>query len=245
MLLRASLLPLLALSFQLFPLPHLSAQTPPSGPLLGKAPDRSQWLITVKDGPSLIDEQPAAPVAGGAQTSASSASAAAGAKETNASAASPTDRQILVTKDKPIYHEQESGANPADRWYTSDITVIARPGVVPDVTFAKRGDGPVSDFPDLNWISPKNYVGTRKIHGTECLIFRGTVSMGSDKVPATACLDAKTRLPLVLEMLGRNQTYIFQPVPTSRLTLPPNIQAQIDTVKKTINAAGARPDRPF
>lgn len=238
MLFRPALLPLFALSLPLF---SLSAQPLPSGSLPAKAPDRAQWLILVKDSaPSLIDEQPKvqtnAPASQGGQPA---------AKETNAPAASSLDRQILVTKDKPLYHEQETGPNPAERWYTGEVAAVVRPGMAPSVVFSKRGEGSFADFPDLSWISAKNYVGTRNIHGTDCLVFKGAIGRGAEAIPAQACLDAKTRLPLVLEVSGTVQTYNFQPTPSARLSFPASLQAQVETMKKTMNAAGNRPDRPF
>jgi hypothetical protein len=105
-----------------------------------------------------------------------------------------------------------------------------------------------STFPELSWVSPKNYSGVKEVMGRKCLVFNERIqAFSSDelgelrlatkrngkpfdpddyKVSATACIDFETRLPIQFDKGTEIHVYRFFPTPTSMLQLPPEIEEQ-------------------
>ncbi len=220
----------------------------PTGTILKKAPDNAEWLINYKyAGPSLIqvEKQPKnEPIA----------SKPTATNSPTPSAPSKFDRQILVTKTKPVYREQEKGGWQEDRWFTEDLMISIPNGAAPRVVFNSRGDGPLSDFPDFKWIAHTNYVGNRTVRGRECFVFKGEMTPQTDtmlvegeaplSVPAMAAIDVESGLPSVLEYTGHVQTYDFRPSPTVKLVLPANVQKLADSWRGALRRANKLPSLP-
>lgn len=113
---------------------------------------------------------------------------------------------------------------------------------------APGGTLPASGFRDMDWISKDAYMGTIKYGDKNCLVFspgaplnlellKGAEQMKKlDELGRVALIDATTRFPVEVRMDGVIRYYQFGDAPDMRLTLPPDLLAQI----KNGNEARAR-----
>ena len=208
------------------PPPTGSPAVLPPGPLLERAPDFSQWTIVFKA--SVDKPKPGEkPVADNANT------------------------QTLVTKTKQIYFIQSvlGVGTRTQTWSLGDVQVT----IVPHARYpilSTRGNGgdyldfSKQDFFGFAWISAKAFVGTQKVSGSDCLVFKDRVKMPSGSslpdgsgqsaaiVDATAAIDLKTRLPVSLQTGDAITTYQFGPAPTVMLVPPASVQALVDGWRK-------------
>jgi hypothetical protein len=127
----------------------------------------------------------------------------------------------------------------------------------------------VSDFAGLDWVSAKTYSGMAKYQGRDCIVFKSSVSpleglqqkleaaaieqarvlghpmADAIKVPAEACIDLDTRLPLVAQFGGEKRTYQYGPPPRSPLQLPAPLAGPAEAYEHRIEALSAPASRPF
>jgi hypothetical protein len=127
----------------------------------------------------------------------------------------------------------------------------------------------VSDFAGLEWVSAKTYSGMASYQGRDCIVFKSSVSplegwqqrleaaaieqarvlghsmAGATKVPAVACIDIDTRLPLYVQFGGEKRIYQYGPAPRALLQLPPQLAGPAQDYERKIEALSAPASRPF
>jgi hypothetical protein len=228
----------------------------PSGPLLERAPEFSQWTITSKT-------SGAAPVADGQTNAAATAATpapapAAGGSPGQKAPPSPTDLTITVIKTKNIRFEQTegTGAGKLQKWCFPDMQLTVRGRGAPIVSLnntathsADYTDYSKSDFSGFGWIAAKNFTGIVKTMGQDCLVFKDKVKLdaeapGEAARPAVACIAVESRLPVALQVGDEVRTYQFGAAPTDMLVPPPDIGKVLEKWRKSIRQAALPPTKP-
>jgi hypothetical protein len=126
-----------------------------------------------------------------------------------------------------------------------------------------------SDFAGLDWISADTYSGMVKYQGRDCIVFNSNVSpleglqqrleaagieqaralhhhvAGAVKIPATACIDLDTRLPLFVQFGGEKCIYQYGPAPRALLQLPAQLAGPAEAYEHKIEVLSAPASRPF
>ena len=196
----------------------------PAGPVLAKAPNFAKWTMTITSTPK------------------ATAGSSAGSPSTETKAT--TQAIVTTTKTFPIRLVVTSDAKRG----TSTIWCVGSSEVIQNQQFQKpfvstsgnQGfvDFSHCDFPELEWITEANYVGLEKSGEGQALLFRtkivlhGRGQTASDHIeidiPCEAKIDAQTRLPMSFQKGDEMFTYKFDQVPTSILSLPPDIKSILD-----------------
>ena len=227
-------------------------QWPPQGPLLNRAPDSSQWTITIQPPP------PSKPAAADAEGEPGGPPKVEPIKP----------RIITVIKSGHLLFEKtvtEDGVE-IDSWHTPQW-IVTNPGghgwLISPIggSSFNSPDYSKADFAGLDWISLKNFTGFQGVMGHHCFTFKDriitadpadianmkavkarevkpadrVVKMDDFKVDVEADIDVKTRLPVQLIYgIGRGvmrRTYIFKSSDGS-LSLPPEIQDLLQRYQK-------------
>jgi hypothetical protein len=202
----------------------------PSGPIIKRAPDFSEWKITFVYAPPPSPQggalsQPTAPYAANLP-------------------GSHLPRLLTVTRTKPRWHSilvDVSGVK-SELWFDgsmrfevgqkdTDVLPIAAfdPGFSAGLLDYSSGH----DFPDVGWVSPSKYLGRQK--GTTLWVFQD----GPDG--AMVWVDSNTHYPVRWQKLGETRTIQFVDPPTELLTLPPNIANLASGLKKLDELSRAAP----
>ena len=202
---------------------------PPDPPFLKEAPSYSAWTITRYTVPGL-----------GGQ--------AADAVVRSAAAAPKPDSQTTVTKTGRVRHQLRKlkSGEQEDIWFEhgNRITMESMwkiPVFQGETSGAKSPAGP--DFPELSWISAKNFAGTQEAQSNTYLVFETQVTEGSAALAKAygyqlqssfdrVYIDAETRLPWLFQSGNVLQRYTFQSPPTAPLEVPPEYQAMFDAYEK-------------
>jgi hypothetical protein len=181
----------------------------PSGAVLKRAPESAQWIVTHK-------------VTGGQKD-----------ENGNFKPGPPNEKDFraIFSKGNSVFHlEMTFGdGHRVDKWCLGEIQITKTPNArLPVISRAQEPDASFQDFskgdfPDLAWVSPKNFVERRKVGNADCLIFRDRVRI-SDKVSVDgeAAIDATTRLPVSLVLDGALTTYEHK-TPSAAITPPAEI----------------------
>ena len=238
--------------------PSLNAQdsgasaspTPPQPPLLRRAPETAQWVITYK-----IEGESGKPEVA--------------AKTGKSAKPTPAAKTKLVARNQDLIFERTVNENGVEiDWLRlqdglAATTVNAKgwtvlPSPQPDFDAPDYSN---QDFAGFDWISAQNFIGNKTVNGKKCLVFEDRVvtvnkaeldaivsDIGRDfswartkdgkprifnrddyKTSVTAYIDDETRLPVSLvyktpagETITR--TYQFQPLSIT-LGVPPEVQA--------------------
>ena len=212
----------------------------PPGPLIKNAPDPSQWVVTIKEGS--LPKPGASPGASPSGTP-----------------DQKTQGQVMrigVTKMGKMRHEVRAvGAKVvADLWIIDGFLVSMDQDTKAPVVAGggNLGSGPEgSDFPGLDWVSEKDYVGLTKVGQQDIIIFKGKAVpmdvisgyIGEGKVDAVAYVDLATRLPISMQCGGETYTVQLSPQPPASLTPPPEIANAIAARRMQIGGGGG-PARP-
>jgi hypothetical protein len=237
--------------------------TPPPGPLIQKrAPGFSSWVISVQlPGAAAPKSSDETSVENGEQ-----------ADKINAEESKKETPKLSVTKTGKVYHVRlvDGQKQIWDVWSDGTVTA-AEPRKGENAEFvAPPGDrdsiNPLyvnfskSDFDGFNWISTTNFQGIRKVMGRQCLVFSDKVVTGtlsSDphaKSPSSpeftydnmvACVDAETRLPVVLTNANGITTYKFLTPPGAMQTLPQSIIALVEKQRQLSKSLARKPGKPF
>lgn len=188
-----------------------SAQVPqvelPAGPLLKRASDVAQWVITHKAEGGLKDEK----------------------GNLKPASADARDFRAGVKKSKNIY-QVEIGTGEKDRvdkWCLGDLQITKMPNAqFPVISTAEEPDPfhmnfSRTDFPGFEWISPKNFVEVREVGGVACMIFRDRLTVSPElSLEAEAAINLETRLPVSLQ-LGEGLTTFRHETPSFATLTPP------------------------
>jgi len=178
------------------------------GPLLNPAPDLSQWTLTSTDVVLPPGEVPNPPVT------------------------------ATVSKTRKIYEVETliSGQKLVfwckDIWAAVYLPGTSQPSVSNDSASHYYIDFSKSDFPELNWISAKNYKGVAQLGGTKVLVFKSAIPMPTASIVALthhvptnaiALIDLATHRPLMFQLGGEVLTYQFNRA-SPNLTLPKDVE---------------------
>lgn len=203
----------------------------PSGPLLNRAPDFSQWSVTTVNGTAKSKD----------------------AEKTGEKAqGDQNDMQSTVTKTKKIYHIQsvDGLGGRSDKWSVdgfqvsflpnTQFPIISAPGITGGGYYTDFSN---TDFSGFEWISASNYTGVQKVSGIDCYIFKSNIKLPHTDglTEATAALDVKTRLPLSLVLGAAVTTYQYGSAPTAMLVPPANVKDLADKWQKRMQQASAMP----
>lgn len=268
---------LFAIIFLCWPMAEASAQsspevnanpTPPPGPLVQMyAPKFSSWTITTeKKGAVSLDE-----AGNGEQGKQSNTDASPSARKPE------TGRKVIqVTKTgdlRLIVTTTDTGS--IETWCAKNWQVTKKPEwKEPVVSDGENPDDSAwtdfssGDFPGFQWLSNSNYLGSVKLKGHDCMVFKDRVQMEkplarrvfhapgesnstpppvdpeSLKVPVIAYIDLETRLPVILVSGDKISTYAFGSPPAAPLVFPPDVKtALMNSVQKfrQMLAAPAKP----
>ena len=213
-------------------------------PIMVKAPVMSKWLIT---------KTAAAPKAG-----------------QNAAARPVETLKTLVTKTDKIRHEAtvDASGHKADTWWDGPNQISNSPEWKQAIISTKSlfdgsyVDYSKTDFPDFEWVSQANFVGTKSVEGKKCWVFSEKRSSISEESKAmlekegnfnpqqyqfqiTAYVDSETQLPVMLAFGEDSVKYIFQPPPAEMLSLPADIKKALINVTEGQQALRRPPPKPF
>jgi hypothetical protein len=215
----------------------------PPGPLITRAPNPCQWLVSVKTNTGTSIEMP--------------------------SPQTKYDSRTLVQKSGSIRREITAAADGSkfEKWFVGVYQATLYPGdAQPKIELAgvngRAGsftDYSKSDFSGFTWLSKRKYIGMQIMEGYKCIVFHDGpaeiaaspsaqgANAGPPPIPptgTTAYIDVEKRLPILLE--EDNVTTFFQwgyPSP-SALTLPAAVQSGIDGIQTRIQQAAAPPGAP-
>lgn len=214
------------------PLPQGTPEPLAPGPLLNRAPEFSQWLVSVKSGPSDTAQAP--------------------------DQKTKYNQVTRVRKTGPIRYEITVNADGRryEKWCSGDLQATVIPGVKdPEIAMgsgAAKGnmgytDYSTTDFPGFEWISKTNYTGTQVMAGVPCIVFHIGPAGDDTAIPkkgSTAYIAADSRLPVLLVTDGAITFYQFETPPNAPLALPPDVQSAIDNLTSRLRQAAAAPPPP-
>ena len=194
----------------------------PSGPLLKKMPNYAAWqVIYVFE----VAKASASPTGDGATPPGDAAKAPV----------SHLPKLLTITQTKPVWHAVAVDLSGEKRETWSDGTVRYEVGAtdseilpisnsVPGNEVRVRNYfGTKGDFPDMDWISAKTYLGTQK--GTAFWVFKGPEGM-------MAWIDSGTLNPVRWKKGAETRTFQILPEPTSPLVLPPRVARLSEAIKR-------------
>ncbi len=214
------------------------------GPLLNRAPDFAQWLVSVKSGTTSAVEVPT--------------------QKTS------YDQRTLVRKTGAIRDliTVTGTGQRTDKWCEGGLQASVPPGGgAPTVSMFSSlvrfnegfTDYSKSDFPGFDWISRKNYTGRQTIEGVDCIVFHDPPGPSTAATPAaspagaspvippagnTAYIAADSRLPILLQVDNVTTCYQWMQPPTVQLAPPPEIQAALDQARARLDVAARPPAAP-
>lgn len=223
----------------------------PSDPLLQAAPDFSQWEITFTS-----------PKDPNRQTT---------AKSTGEAATAICPGKSVTTKTRQIVHEEVTGLDgqTTENWHIGTLQYARPPGqtVWFESDAGRLADGtaidanysplPASGFRDLDWISRTSFLGTVKFHDHDCLIFtphdvpndisfdRVHLLSTWESLPTVACIDAVTRLPVLVRIRGETRKFTFCDPPAEMQTLPSDLAEQVKKAEEARTRLHQQPQRPY
>jgi hypothetical protein len=219
----------------------------PDGPLLRPAPGFSQWVITYS---YAEDRAPKPTVAPGQAPLPTPAFVLA------------RPRTIVTTKTGSIVHELVTDLQQHERenWYVgarqyrkdqdSPVWLEYEPDPHPDIHYSPL---PANGFRDLDWISSRTYSGRASQAGQSCLVFKTTEKVKSldsalplgKEYALVAYIDAKTRLPVEVDIDKETRTYQFDSPPSGMQALPDDLTRQIKTAAAGRAIMSQQAARPF
>ena len=241
------------------------AQTPeskiaplPPGPILAN-PEFAQWQAVAM---SETEKQPAQSTA-----------------TTSSNASPPVSSKTITTVTKTKNLRFEVIDNPImgriTKWCDGDLQLISTPKEPEPSLYTRPDPDPAhnffqsyakSPFPEIAWVTPKNYVGIQKFEGRDCMVFETKTEryseheirdrelearMNGNKLTidplesssTLAFIAVETHLPVCLKKPNEVRHYQFSPNPTSMLEFPAKIKSLYELYRqqqKTSTTAPAR-----
>ena len=147
------------------------------------------------------------------------------------------------------------------KWSFGNSSILTSAGSARPILFAD--DANKIDFPELSWISPRNFAGVSKFQDQDCFIFRDRLSILSEaeindakniakqsggifnadsfKVDAWAAISVQARLPLAAKRGKEDSVYRYLPTPTTVQELPPDLRKLIEGENRRIQDLGRKP----
>jgi len=242
----------------------LHAQSPPdqrpSEPILKRAPSIAEWTITFRS-----DRDKALKGVIGADS---------GSAENTAVKKFDSLKSLTVSKSGATYREifRESDGPTTEKWIADGLQVyetthskmIAR-SILPSSSYSDNySDYRRSDFEELEWVSPQNFVGIKDLNGRKVFEFRvdsaerkltprelsNMADPDFNESPAhlqshlkkqagnspgfTAFLDITTQLPVWFDDGQTGRIYEFSNSPSASLSIPSRFAAELNAWKKDI-----------
>lgn len=207
--------------------PSPTATLPP-GPLLNKAPDFSQWTVTIKrEGGKNADEPEESEEKSGQR------------------GASAALERIGVVQTGKIRHEVHVvGAKVvSDTWFLDGAAVSIDPITKVATVSGGGGGSGGADFPDVDWVSQKNFSGVQTVGKTQCIVFSDRLKTGGkddSTVDAVAYIDLETRLPVLMKK-DNIYTYQFGARPSAMQVPPADVTEALERYRKRLQRAAATP----
>jgi len=173
-------------------------ESPPSPPLVGKAPPVCRWIVIVKQKLPLppISKDPIQ-------------------KEYQAlvAVANPRMLQRTIEKSGDNFHEEtdwEDGTKDVSWFYQGFVFTQLRTGSPEQIlcVSSTEKDAPIKpteDFPELDWITAKTFAGITNYGGVKCYLY----TSGSEPNITSAWVDFKSRLPVAVDGPATLNTYTF------------------------------------
>jgi len=224
-----------------------------SGPLfVNPMPDPSQWAVdfTYTDAPQPGDTSRDTAQMERLQKAAQQDPALAGQLKNPQflfSIKNIRPKRIVITKSGDIRHEERLMERDykEESWRTGDVEVEQKANskklsVKMMSSFAAR------DFPELGWISLKNFVGIQSLNGRKCFAFEQE-RYDDEHQPigkAGAYVDVDTRYPVAFRYLTQVYQYTILPPPATALTVPDEFAAAAKAKMEQIKKATARLAQP-
>jgi hypothetical protein len=149
-------------------------------------------------------------------------------------------KHVVVTKAANVRHEEKvyEGGAKSDLWRTGFMEVESRSNQPKLLTRIAGGEA-TADFPELEWVSAKNFVGVRTEGDRTCLVFQEErfnefhASLGM----AVALVDAEKRLPFGYRFGNEVRRYTVLPSPQGAVSMPAEFaaagKAMLDHIQKT------------
>ncbi|PTY01618.1 hypothetical protein DB346_12835 [Verrucomicrobia bacterium LW23] len=213
----------------------------PSGPLIQKRmPAMSQWTVsTVLPGPSDKPDKPETSSAGTAAT-----------PESARSAKPQVILEQTFTKTHDIIRMDyvDKAKMPWTVWAANGFQILITPEgkVCGEVALAYSRDNPntfninfgSTDFPGFEWITASHYQDVVEYEKIPCMLFR-------DETNVLAYINVETRQPVALQNGERTLLYTYKAPPAAVLTLPPHVDALIQSRIKALKQLTTLPVSPF
>ena len=223
----------------------------PPGPLMKSAPSSSQWIVEFKytDGKVNANHPNQAP----------SIHEQARVMKITAVRSGPVTYEESVDEMGKRKEKWFSNNNQYIRDPKSSIYSIAGDK---EFSSVDREYHSPTGFAGFDWISKGNFLGVQKVLGRDCLIFHDQKEEGAVVDPdliahmrevradfghkdgktkpdaaallidVTACIDATTRLPVLLQLGGETRTFTFLEPPSSPVALPDDLKNQLEQRQK-------------
>lgn len=230
----------------------------PPGPILAN-PEYAQWQAVVSNE---TEKQSTA------QTS-----------TTSSNTSPPINSKTITTVTKTKNLRFEVIDNPTlgriTKWCDGDLQLISTPKEPEPTLYTRPDPDPAhnffqsyakSPFPEIAWVSPKNYTGIQKFEDRDCMVFETkserfseheikdreleakmsgkSVAINASESPTLiAFISVETHLPVCLKKANEVRRYQFSPNPTSMLQFPANIKSLYDLYKQQQKTSTAMPAR--
>jgi len=147
---------------------------------------------------------------------------------------------ILVTKTGNITHEERIFEHDlkGEMWSNGDIAAERLPNS--SALNAGFGNGQAGNaFPDFDWITKENYIGTKSHNQVKCMVFKQPQYdfEGGFLGIATAYVDIKTRYPVEYQRNEASRIYIILAAPPAQLVMPNDVLAAGKGMKDRLQKA--------
>lgn len=221
--------------------PPLSAQLPP-GPLLA-IPDEAQWQVTVSQ-----EKDPA--------------------NATNSERTVELIKSVAISDNVRHEETKDASGSKLSIWCRGEDEIY-KSSSLNQFFFCPPSDlqhyitNPGKLFPELDWISTSNFIGSKNVNGKPCLVFGDPPSLitqaqssellanetvdisyfKKSELSKIAYIEQETRLPIYYQEGAGSYVYQFGPVPRSPLVLPEEITAMIKLRDERIKRLSIQPAR--
>jgi hypothetical protein len=219
------------------PTPPTMEKTPlPPGPWITQMPSFSMWRIVF----SSTGDKPAGKPDAAEKPEASD-------KVSDATMLLP--RSVLVTRTLPSYHVTmpDTAGRSSEVWCDGKSSYLQTPGHATPYVPGSNPDGSAAipsyldygkiDFPDVEWVSAKTYLGSIKGESTSYLVFR------NDEKGPTVYVDAAKHRPVRWQSASELRKFEYLEAPTEPLALPSAVTQVFRLFRRTDEMTSHRPPR--
>ncbi len=213
-------------------------------PILAEMPARSSWTIVE---------------AGGAKDP----------SKPESEASRPAMQRTFIKYDPVLEIIRVDGSGrETTQWRVSGKQFAVNPGSDEVGVMDQTSDEYVkTDFQEIRWVSPSNFVGLEEAKGKKCWVFRARVLQASPRdledamraaneqgkkfdeapfyVEQTGYIDSATQLPVLLNIGGRVLEYTINPPPTTPPVVPEVLVKRLEADKSAEKAMKLGPPRSF